>query len=110
MAKDGLDHKRQVAARVTRARLLRTAHALFTKHGYETVSLRMIARAADVSTGAVFTHWPAGKDELFLEAIGRPAMTDAMGSDALAALHKLDPARARELLHAWACGVRPVIL
>lgn len=79
--------KRTARAAVTRAALLVAARNLFVAHGYETVTIRMVAQAADCSTGALFGHW-AGKDELFTEAMGRPPFTDADGAKLAGILRK----------------------
>lgn len=86
------DSPKMIAAAATRLVLLRTAHALFTEHGYEVVTLRTIAKAADKSIGALFTHWPS-KDHLFREAVGRPPLNDAEGFAALTALAACEGAR-----------------
>lgn len=70
--------KRDIAKAQSRADALAAARELFTAHGYEVVTLRMIAKMAGVSTGGVLQHWPS-KDALFGEAMGRPVITDAMG-------------------------------
>ena len=52
----------------TRERLLRAAVAACVEFGYEGVSLSDIARRADVSTPAVYSHF-SGKAALMVEAI-----------------------------------------
>lgn len=73
----------------TQGTILQHAHQLFAAHGYETVTLRTVAKAAGVSTGAIFAHWPNGKDELFTASMGRPPITDAVGVGYLAALYDI---------------------
>lgn len=73
----------------TRAAILAVAGPMFRKYGYENVTVRQIAKAAGCSTGAVFTHWTDGKDELFAEAMGREPVREALGARALAALREL---------------------
>lgn len=51
----------------TRERLLNAAVAACIEHGYEEATLSDIARRADVSTPAVYSHF-SGKAELMIEA------------------------------------------
>ncbi|WP_410574656.1 TetR/AcrR family transcriptional regulator [Amycolatopsis sp. cmx-4-61] len=55
----------------TREHLVAVATGLFTEHGYDGTSIEAVLRAADVSRGALYHHFP-GKDALFaavLEAV-----------------------------------------
>ena len=52
----------------TRERVLAAARSLFTELGYEGATIRHIAQAAGMSTGAVFASFP-DKDALFEEII-----------------------------------------
>lgn len=56
--------------RPTRDRLLEAAVAACVEHGYEGVTLSDIAGRADVSTAAVYSHFP-GKAALLVEASKR---------------------------------------
>lgn len=56
----------------TRERLLDAAAAVFAARGYERARLQDIARAADLTTGAVYANF-AGKDDLLVAAIGARA-------------------------------------
>lgn len=47
----------------SRERILKTALALFAKHGFERTSIRMIAQEAGISQGLMYNYY-AGKDEL----------------------------------------------
>jgi len=76
------DTPRAIAARATRAHLLDTARTLFNTHPFADVTMRSIARAARLSTGAIFTHW-ADKDALYLEAIGHAPITPEQGRQLL---------------------------
>ena len=63
--------RRTLAKQKTREKVLAAATALFNERGYDGATIRVIAKAAGMSTGAVFTSF-ADKDELFaavLEAI-----------------------------------------
>lgn len=72
------DTPRAKAAARRRAEIVELARGLFQAHGYEAVTVRVVATAAKCSTGVLFNNW-AGKDELFTEAMGRPPLklTDA---------------------------------
>jgi AcrR family transcriptional regulator len=56
----------------TRDRLLSAAVDVFVEHGYEGARLQDIARAAGLTTGAVYANF-RGKDELLFAAIGARA-------------------------------------
>ena len=63
-------NRRQQAKIATRAKLLETARRLWAEPGtYEATTMRVIAKAAGLSTGAIFANWP-GKVELWREAMG----------------------------------------
>lgn len=54
----------EARGRVTREHLLRVATRLFSDHGYEATSVEAVLRAAGVSRGSLYHHFP-GKDALF---------------------------------------------
>lgn len=83
----------------TRAHILSTAKAMFEQAGFD-VGLRVIAAFAGCSLSAIYGHWKT-KDALFLEAIGRPHLTDARGAKLLEALKLHAPEVADELLKGW---------
>jgi AcrR family transcriptional regulator len=60
--------RRAMAKQRTRQRLLGAARRLFTSRGYEAATIRDIASAADLSTGAVFASF-SDKADLFNEVI-----------------------------------------
>ena len=66
----------------TRQRILDAALALFAEHGYERASVRMIAEAADVAQGLLYSHFD-GKHGL-LHAIFEESMADVRESFAMA--------------------------
>gem|GEM_PF-5007436 len=69
-------NKREQSKAKTRAKILAAAQKLWGEPGtYETATIRDIARAAGMSTGAIFVNWN-GKDALWLEAMGYPAPRD----------------------------------
>lgn len=78
-------NRRQEAKLRTRAKILATAKGLFETSGYEAATIRKIADAAGMSTGAVFAHWP-DKEAVYLEAFGHPPVTPETGRAALIAL------------------------
>jgi AcrR family transcriptional regulator len=59
-------NQRALAKRRTRAKILTAAKALFAKRGYEGATIRDIAAAAGMSTGAVFASF-TDKSDLFLD-------------------------------------------
>lgn len=61
--------KRAEQKAATRAILVRVSRHLFEAQGYEPVSIRDIAKAASMSTGAIFASFK-GKRELYEEAVG----------------------------------------
>src|SRR5512138_1908166 len=76
--------RRALAKKQTRAKVLAAARRLFSEHGYEGATIRDIAAAAGMSTGAVFANF-TDKSDLFFEimiqdiaALGE-AMREAAG-------------------------------
>jgi AcrR family transcriptional regulator len=64
--------KREAAKLATEAKIRETAARLFHEFGYEAVTMRQIAKAAGVSTGAIFTSHES-KEQLFEISTGQPA-------------------------------------
>lgn len=94
--------KRAVAQRKTQAKLKTAAAALFESSGYQAVTLREVARAAKVSTGAIFASF-SGKAALYEAATGRKA-PDVAGF--LARVARLAPGdRTRAAILAAEAGV-----
>ena len=60
--------RRALAKQQTRAKVLAAARRLFSEHGYEGATIRDIAQAAGMSTGAVFASF-SDKSELFDEIL-----------------------------------------
>jgi AcrR family transcriptional regulator len=58
--------RRALAKQQTRAKVLAAARQLFSEHGYEGATIRDIAAAAGMSTGAVFANF-SDKSDLFRE-------------------------------------------
>lgn len=69
-------NKREIAKAATRVKLIETARRLWAEPGsYERVTIRDIAKAAEMSTGAIFANW-TGKEALWRDAMGYPAPVD----------------------------------
>src|SRR5512138_3995155 len=58
--------RRALAKKQTRAKVLAAARRLFSEQGYEGATIRDIAAAAGMSTGAVFANF-SDKSDLFRE-------------------------------------------
>jgi AcrR family transcriptional regulator len=78
--------QRALAKQRTREKILASAKALFTEKGYEGATIRDIASAAGMSTGAVFASF-TDKSDLFNEIIGadRESLFEAMRAEAVGA-------------------------
>tara|TARA_R100000005_G_scaffold96720_1_gene86688 strand:- start:9688 stop:10329 length:642 start_codon:yes stop_codon:yes gene_type:complete len=73
--------RRERKKRETRERILLAARRLFTRHGYEAVTVEALAEAADISKPTLFNYFPSklailqalvpGVDERFSSAIER---------------------------------------
>lgn len=68
--------------------LLTTARAVFDERGYDFATIRVIARAAGMSTGAIFAHW-SGKAELYRDVYGHDPITPEQGRKLATALVSL---------------------
>jgi AcrR family transcriptional regulator len=75
--------RRALAKQQTRAKVLAAARRLFSEAGYEGATIRDIASAAGMSTGAVFANF-ADKSDLFREIMltDMAALGDAMSAAA----------------------------
>ena len=71
--------RRALAKQQTRAKVLAAARRLFSEHGYEGATIRDIAAAAGMSTGAVFANF-SDKSDLFREimATDMESLAEAM--------------------------------
>lgn len=69
---------RQQSKAATRAKVLAAAKALFETEGYVATTVREIAHAAGVSTGAVFCSW-TGKAEVYREVFGHKPISPELG-------------------------------
>lgn len=77
--------RRALAKQQTRLKVLNAARELFSEQGYEGATIRDIAAAAGMSTGAVFANF-ADKSELFREILAADA--EALAADMRAAAAK----------------------
>ncbi len=75
--------RRTLAKQQTRAKVLAAARRLFSEQGYEGATIRDIAAAAGMSTGAVFANF-TDKSDLFREImiVDMAALADAMSAAA----------------------------
>jgi AcrR family transcriptional regulator len=73
--------RRALAKQQTRAKVLAAARRLFSEEGYEGATIRDIAAAAGMSTGAVFANF-SDKSDLFREIMitDMAALADAMSA------------------------------
>ncbi len=73
--------RRALAKQQTRAKVLAAARRLFSEQGYEGATIRDIASAAGMSTGAVFANF-SDKSELFREImlVDMAALADSMSA------------------------------
>lgn len=69
---------RHKAKRETRRKALEAAKHLFERDGYETATIRDIAREMRMSTGAFFSSFK-GKAEVYREIYGHPPITPELG-------------------------------
>ncbi|WP_277584983.1 TetR/AcrR family transcriptional regulator [Psychrobacillus antarcticus] len=53
----------------TKSHLIETATTLFQQKGYKTVGLNEILKACNVTKGALYHHFPNGKDELLVTCL-----------------------------------------
>lgn len=71
-------NKRQPAKAATRLKLITAARILWAAPGsYASVTIRMIAAAAGLSTGSIFANW-SGKEDLWREAMGYEPPVDSL--------------------------------
>lgn len=72
----------------TRTKIMTAARACFEGRGYEATTMRDIAKAAQMSTGAIFANWP-GKEELFRAVMGRWPVSQEEGAQAVQHLRNM---------------------
>lgn len=81
-------NKRTAAKERTAARVLTAARGYFATAGYEQATIRSIAKAIGMSTGAIFANYQ-DKRELYTLAMGHPPVTPEIGRQAMRALQAL---------------------
>lgn len=90
-----MSHRKRDAQKLaTRAKILAVAKSRFERLGYELTTIRDIAIAAEMSTGAVFSNWRS-KEELYRQIFGHPPITPEQGKrlhDALVSVG-IEPSR-----------------
>ena len=70
-------NRRQLAKAATREKLIIVARALWDEPGsYEAATIRVIAKAAGMSTGAIFANFK-GKEDLWRAAMGYEPPVDS---------------------------------
>lgn len=82
------DSVRKLRQAHNRAKLLGAAREAFDRAGYEGASMRGIARAAGLSTGAIFANW-TDKPELYREVYGHAPISPEQGKKLVSALQGL---------------------
>lgn len=91
--------RRQAAKATTRVRILAAARALFEAGSYADATIRSIARAAGMSTGAVFATVP-DKAALWTAVYGGPPPSDQIADEIARTLGQLPN-------HSWAITYHP---
>lgn len=81
-------NRRQLAKQRTADKVLTAARGFFETAGYEKATIRAIAKAAGMSTGAVFANYQ-DKAEIYAAAFGHPPITPEVGRSALRALQAM---------------------
>lgn len=84
----GRPNKRQVAKAATRQRVLAAARDLFEAGTYEAATIRAIAKAAGMSTGAVFANFE-NKADVWTAVYGGPPPSPEIADEIARALGQL---------------------
>lgn len=87
--KKGKPHLRELGKLRTLQRITDAARAAFDQDGYEAATIRSIAKAAGMSTGALFSVYPDGKPALYQAVHGHPVITPEHGRRAMVILRAL---------------------
>ena len=87
--KKGKPHLRELGKARTLQRITDAAREAFDKVGYEAATIRSIAKAAGMSTGALFSVYPDGKPALYQAVHGHPVITPEEGRRAMVILRAL---------------------
>lgn len=102
-------NKRQAAKSATRAKVVSAAAKLFAEVGYEKATIRDIAKAAKMSTGAVFANFE-DKAALYTAIQGHAPVTAEQGLELFMLMRDLLPEAEAEILGRQASGVGAAFL
>lgn len=58
--------KRKARGENSKTKIIDAAKALFIKNGYKETTITMISKSAKTGYGTAYTHFPGGKEEIFL--------------------------------------------
>src|SRR5258708_33062724 len=76
------EHASSPVDQETRRQILTKAAELFLAKGYRGVSMKEIAEAVEVTSAALYYHFPKGKEDLFTKMIQTVFIDDGLaGSD-----------------------------
>src|SRR5258708_2086993 len=67
--KQQVEHSSSLVDQVTRRQILTKAAELFLAKGYKGVSMKELAAAVEVTSAALYYHFPKGKEDLFTKMI-----------------------------------------
>lgn len=87
----------------TKSRMISAAIGLLQRHGLAAMSFTDVLAESGAARGAIYHHFPGGKQQLALEAARRNA------EDVRSHLHALPSGTPREVLEAFLGNVRPVV-
>jgi TetR/AcrR family transcriptional regulator, lmrAB and yxaGH operons repressor len=87
----------------TRSRMITAAIGLLQRHGLAAMSFTDVLAESGAARGAIYHHFPGGKQQLALEAARRNA------DDVRGHLHGLPGTTPREVVEAFLDSVRPVV-
>ncbi|MEV6486725.1 TetR/AcrR family transcriptional regulator [Streptomyces sp. NPDC051576] len=87
----------------TKSRMISAAIGLLQRHGLAAMSFTDVLAESGAARGAIYHHFPGGKQQLALEAARRNA------EDVRGHLHELSARSPREVVEAFLGSVRPVV-
>jgi AcrR family transcriptional regulator len=58
--------KRKIRGESSKTKIIEAAKMLFIKNGYKETTISMISKTAKTGYGTAYTHFPGGKEEIFL--------------------------------------------
>ncbi|MEU3785757.1 TetR/AcrR family transcriptional regulator [Streptomyces sp900129855] len=87
----------------TKSRMISAAIGLLQRHGLAAMSFTDVLAESGAARGAIYHHFPGGKQQLALEAARRNA------DDVRSHLHELPARTPREVVEAFLGSVRPVV-